>query len=160
MTLDELLAKDEIRDLRIAYSQHYDALDLDQLMTLFTEDAVCEFGSYGTWHGRDTIRTNYAAVLKHQDRPFATLHATTNPLIKITGPTTAYGRWYLIDLLAKQQDSGLKSPGGHDNPLMYLAVYEDQYRKVGGKWLIAHTKLHFLWPQFGFDRLQGPAAAG
>ena len=72
----------------------------------------------------------------------------TNPVIRLTGPGTAWGRWYLLDLLTRQKPhTGMETRGGHDNPLFYLAVYEDDYRKVDGAWKIAYCKLNFLWPE-------------
>jgi hypothetical protein len=34
-----------------------------------------------------------------------------------------------------------------ENPFIYLGVYDDEYRKVDGKWLIASCTLQFLWPE-------------
>ena len=56
MTIDELLAIEEIRNLRLEFSACFDHQDLDALVALFTDDAICDFGSYGVWNGRDTIR--------------------------------------------------------------------------------------------------------
>lgn len=158
MTLDELLTIEEIRNLRIGYAAHFDAHELDALMELFTDDAVCEFGAgYGNWKGRDEIRTNYKGAMEHIGKPFDAIHVITNPWIKVTGPTTAVGRWYLTDCAIRQAPiTGLTTRGGHDNPLLYLGIYEDEYRKVNGKWLISHVKLHFLWPDFAFEGLRHP----
>ena len=77
--------------------------------------------------------------------------------IKVTGKDTAHGRWYLIDLLTRQKPvTDMSTPGGHGNPLLYLAVYEDDYRKVGNAWRICHTTLHFLWPARSFEILRHP----
>jgi hypothetical protein len=159
MTIDELLAREEIKALRSAYSAHFDAHEVDALAALFTEDAVCEFGPYGEWHGRDTIRANYAQVIGAIAAPFDTLHVATNPHLRITSPTTAIGRWYLIDLVARQQPGIFESRGGHDHPLIYLGMYEDDYRKVDGRWLIAHVRLHFLWPEKAYKGLRHPSGS-
>lgn len=156
MTLDELLALEEIRSLRAEYSAHFDSHSVDALAALFTEDAVCEFGQYGEWRGRETIRENYAKVIGAIKAPFDTLHVATNPFIRVTGPTTAVGRWYLVDLLARQTPGVFESKGGHDDPLIYLGMYEDDYRKVDGRWRIAHVKLHFLWPEKAYTGLRHP----
>lgn len=154
MTLDELLAREEIRSLRTEYSAHFDAHEIDALAALFTEDAVCEFGPYGEWRGRAAIRENYAKVIGAIGAPFDTLHVATNPFIRVTSPTTAVARWYLVDLLARQQPGLFESKGGHDHPLLYLGIYEDDYRKVDGRWRIAHVKLHFLWPDKAYSGLR------
>jgi hypothetical protein len=158
MTVDELLALEEIRNLRHAYSAAFDARDIDAFVALFTEDAVCDVGpEYGTWVGLDAIRANHLALMRLAGEPFDDLLVATNPWIRLTGPTTAHGRWYLLDLLTRQKPvTGMASIGGHDNPLFYLAVYEDDYRKVNGVWKIAYCKLNFLWPKRAWTGLRHP----
>jgi hypothetical protein len=149
MTIEELLDREALKDLRLAYAAHFDRQELDRLMELFTEDAVCAFGpAYGgDWVGRDAIRANYAAAMQAIGAPMAAMHIVTNPWIELTGPDTARARWYLLDFLTRQAPhNALVTPGGHANPLLYLAVYEDECRKADDRWRIARTELHFLWP--------------
>lgn len=156
MTIDELLAIEEIKNLRYGYAVHFDAQDLNSLMALFTEDAICDFGAeYGQWRGRETIRQNYRANLNHLGPAFSSLHVMANPWITLTSPTEAHGRWTLMDFLT-QRSAQLHSgtAGGPAQPLLWLALYEDDYRKVNGRWLIAHVKLHFLWPSSSFAELR------
>ncbi len=154
MTIDELLAIEEIKRLRIGYTVHCDAHDFDALAALFTEDAVCEFGEAfgGDWVGRSDIRANYEREMRKAGSPFDTLHVVTNPWIELTGEDSAKGRWYLIDLMVRQ-DGAIKTRGGSANPLLFLAIYEDRYRKVDGSWRISRTRLHFLWPEKMADDL-------
>ena len=156
MTIEELLIIEELRNLRQAYSAYYDTQDIDNLARLFTDDAVCEFGKdYGVWRGKQEIRANYLASFQAVGTTFDALHVITNPWIKLTGKDTAHGRWYLLDLLTRQKPvTGLATQGGHANPLLYLGIYEDDYRKVGNEWLISHTTLHFLWPERSFEGLR------
>ena len=49
MTIDELLDIESIRKLRTLYSYYLDAGELDPLVALFTDDAVCEFGPLSPW---------------------------------------------------------------------------------------------------------------
>ena len=156
ITVEDLLKIEEIKNLRLAYSAYFDTNNLDALADLFCEDAVCDFGpEWGSWTGRETIRTSYAAAMKQTGTVFDSLHVVTNPWITLTGPTTAHGRWYLLDLLTRQKPlTELATRGGHDNPLLYLAIYEDDYRKVGDTWKFAHCQLHFLWPERTFKALK------
>ena len=140
MTLDELLEKETIKELRIKYSHYFDGKLIDELTDLFTEDAVCEFGpDYGgDWIGKEEIRENFSVYAKQEGPAFSVLHSTTNPLITLIDDTTAHGRWYLHDL---------RTTEGIDNPLILYGVYDDVYKKVFGKWLISRTRLDFLWPK-------------
>jgi hypothetical protein len=160
MTVDDLIALEEVRQLRGAYCAYLDHHELDALVGLFTEDAVCEFGDeFGRWNGREEIRRGYVQALADIGSRFDSMHVVTNPWITIEGPNRAHGRWYLIDLLARQAPhSALSTRGGHDNPLLYLGVYEDDYVKVDGAWRFAHVKLHFLWPQKSFTVLRHASA--
>ncbi len=155
MTLDELLATEEIRNLRAGYAAYLDTENVDALVELFAEDAICEFGAYGVWRGREELRTNYRAVCEQLGAQFTAMHIVTNPWIRIDSPTQARGRWYLIDLLSRQNPAtGYVTPGGHAQPLLYLGIYEDDYVKRDGRWLIQHVKLHFLWPRREFSELR------
>jgi hypothetical protein len=141
MTVEELLEIESIRKLRTLYSYYLDAGELDALVALFADDAVCEFGPYGVWEGKATIRANYEVV----ERPmiekggFQTLHANTNHWVELTGSDTAVGRVYLIDLAL----------GGdpEKNPMVWLGIYDESYKKVSGAWKIARSSLQFLWPK-------------
>jgi len=145
--IDRLLAVEEIKNLRLAYSAYFDSQDIEKLGSIFTEDAVCEFDEQygGDWVGRETIRANYAAAAEQVGAPYNAIHAVTNPWIESTGEDTARGRWYLLDILTRQ--GALTSQGGHANPLLYVGLYEDEYRKVDGVWLISRVRLSFLWPE-------------
>jgi len=158
LTIEDLLVAEELRNLRLAYAAHYDSQNLDALVSLFAEDAICDFGpEWGRWEGRETIRKNYAAALATTGSAFDSLHVVTNPWITRTGATTAHGRWYLLDLLTRQKPvTELATRGGHDNPLLYLAIYEDDYRKVGDSWKFAYCQLHFLWPERKYAALKHP----
>lgn len=156
MDIETLLAKHEIMELRLGYSAHLDARNYDLFMDLFTDDAVCEFGPEfgGNWVGRAEIRARYEDVMVSAGAAFEAIHVVTNPWITLDGPDTAHGRWYLLDCLTRQiTQDGLRTRGGHDNPLLYLGIYEDDYRRDAGKWRISRTRLHFLWPDRAFNAL-------
>lgn len=144
MTIEELLEIERIKALRMDYSDCVDNGLLDDLIGLFTEDAVCEFGEskYGSrWQGHDVLRQNYGDVMKEFGTPFYMMHIAANPVIRLTGKDTAKGRWSLLDFLLHPDKI---SPSG---PLALLGVYEDTYRKEAGKWKFSSIRLHLLWPQ-------------
>ena len=138
-TIEDLLNIHEIKNLRILYSAYFDGQEIDNLMGLLTPEAVCEFGPEygGNWEGPETIRANFLSYMKQDDLPWRVMHAITNHLIELTGPDTAKGRCYLIDLNLE---------AGNENPLYLFGVYDDLYKKVDGEWLIDRTRIDFLWP--------------
>ena len=138
--LRELLEYEAIRKVRNLYSHFLDVGDLDALAALFTEDALCEFGPYGQWQGRQNIRENYEQVFLTQiKQTFGSMHNTGNHWIELKSPTTAGGRIYLIDALTNADPT--------TNPFEWLGVYDDAYEKVDGTWLIERMTLQFLWPK-------------
>lgn len=138
--LRELLEVEAIRKMRNLYSHLLDSGELDALATIFTEDALCEFGPYGEWRGRETIRANYQQVYNDQiKQAFGSLHNTGNHRVELSGPNTAVGRIYLIDVLT--------ATAPEKNPFEWLGVYDDAYEKVDGAWLIKRMSLQFMWPQ-------------
>lgn len=138
--LRELLDIEDIRKLGLLYSQLQDHGQLDRLAEIFTADAICEFGPYGLWQGRETIRANYAQVQAGLGGgPFAALHANAHHWVELTGPDRAVGRRYLLDMLTARAPD--------ENPLLWLGIYDEDYRKEEGRWKIARCSLQFLWPQ-------------
>lgn len=136
--LRTMIEIDAIKRTRMLYSHLMDSMRIDDLATIFTEDAICEFGPYGSWHGRETIRKNYHDV-EAGNVPFFAMHGTCDHLVELTGPDTAKGRAYLFEpMTVKSAD---------ENPFIYLGVYDDEYRKVDGSWLIEKCTLQFFWPE-------------
>ena len=104
MTVEELLDIEAIRNLRMVYGHYYDGQDVDSLVDLFTDDAVCEFGPNfgGDWVGKAQIRENFEKWSLREGTPFEVMHATTNPMIRLLSEDSAHGRAYLLDLAEEQ----------------------------------------------------------
>ena len=147
MTIDELLAIEEIKNLRIMYSHYYDGVDVENLVDLFTDDAICEFGENygGDWIGKDTIRKNFTHFATNEGDVHGVMHATTNPWIRLVDEDTAHGRWYLLDL---------NTSVGVENPLILFGIYDDVYKKIDGVWKIHRTRIDFLWPNREFTGIR------
>lgn len=146
VTIAELCEIEEIKNLRSLYAHYYDGNRIDELVALFTEDAVCDFGeNYGKWVGKEEIRREYSAAAASKRPDYGILHNVTNPWIRLTGETEARGRWYLINI---------RSAVGEENPLMLCAIYDEVYRKTAEGWKIARTRIDFLWPR---REINGPA---
>ena len=125
--IEDLVEIEAIKNLRHLYSHYFDGKLLDELVGLFSEDAVCEFGPAfgGDWVGRE-------------GEPYGVLHAVTNPWIRLVDAETAHGRWYLLDLNTSE---------GAQNPLLLFGIYDDVYKKCDGQWRIHRTRIDFLWPR-------------
>jgi len=138
-TIENLIDIHEIKNLRILYSSYFDGKDIEGLMGLLTPDAVCEFGPEygGNWDSPEVIRNNFQSYLDEEDEPWSVMHAITNHHVELTGPDTAKGRCYLIDLNLET---------GNENPLYLFGIYDDLYKKIDGKWLLYRTRIDFLWP--------------
>lgn len=128
-------ARREIAGVKHAYCWSYDSGDLEALVDLFTDDAVCDFGEFGCWQGRDDIRREYAAQMAGSGVPGTRMHTVANPWIEVDGDD-ARGRWYLLDL---------HTLPGHAQPVRILGRYDDTYRRENGRWRIARTSIDLLW---------------
>ena len=103
MILEEFLEKESIKELRIMYSHYFDGKMIEDLVDLFTDDAICEFGpNYGgDWVGKEAIHENFSRFLSGDSPTYEVMHSVTNPWIRLVDSTTANGRWYLHDLPGK-----------------------------------------------------------
>lgn len=142
--LRELLEIDAIKKTKLLYSQFMDSRDVDALAEIFAEDAVCNFGPYGTWTSRKEIHEGYKAVFSPGGaggsvEPYGGFHVTTNQWVELTSPTTAVSRTYLIDTVHE--------PDPRTNPIIWLGLYDEEYKKVDGVWQIKLCTLQYLWPQ-------------
>jgi len=146
-TLQELSDREDLRELRTAYTNHFDGGELDALLALFVDDAVTDFGPFGVWDGKDEMRNGWAPYF--QGRRFTTpyaygRHVVTNPELRIDGDT-GWGRWFLIDISYFEHGSTEM----RKDPIVLFGTYEDDYVRVDGEWRISRTTLHFHWPVAG-----------
>tara|TARA_B100001146_G_scaffold14478_1_gene11567 strand:+ start:1007 stop:1504 length:498 start_codon:yes stop_codon:yes gene_type:complete len=138
--IKNLIEIEDIKKMRLHYSYFMDIRDLDKLMEVFAEGALCEYGPYGEWRGKETILNNYKETFKEtMDNPFASMHVNTNHLVEITGPTSAKGRVYLVDIVTDVKPD--------ENPFLWFALYDEEYEKIDNSWKIKRTSLEFFWPE-------------
>ena len=143
-TLQELSDLEDVRQLRLDYSYHFDSGNLEALLDLYTDDAVCDFANFGLWTGKDEIRRGWEPYVIRTDAPFTRgRHAMSTPKVVIDGDS-ATSEWFLFDMVFVDGDGSMR-----ENPMALLGMYEDHCVRVDGVWKIAKTKLHFYWPQRG-----------
>jgi hypothetical protein len=137
---NEALERFLIHELQSRYALAHDLTDPDMYAAVFTEDAEL----YGTGRllakGREAMRATgvsdrkrFNAGAADGERKFGALrHVITNSVIDLTGETTAKGVCYVQTIVMR--------PGGGPE-IMSLGRYEDEYRKVDGKWLISKREI-------------------
>jgi hypothetical protein len=128
----DLVALEEIRQVKYRYLRCVDLKRWDDLADTFTADATAEYGTPAlgkplSLTGRDEI----VAFLRRKLGPdIITVHFASQPEISIDG-ATASGTWCFEDtVIATEYRVVIKG----------AAFYEDRYaRGEDGRWRIAHT---------------------
>lgn len=135
--LRRLLEIERIRKRQQLYSHLLDGLRLEEWAELFAEDAIADWGPFGSCRGRAEIVARSRPILAGR-RPYQSLHMTTNLWIELTGPASASSRANLMDVA---NDSALA------NPVKFFGVYEFDWIRIGGEWKISCQRNRFLWPE-------------
>ena len=116
-----------IKRVKYAYCRCIDTANLDELKTLFTEDAsVCYVGGSYRFEaqGRDKILEAIGYAFHSQA---IAVHHVNHPEIDVVSPTEAKGQWYLKDWFLDLKNRVITDGS---------ALYRDTYVKRGGRWLI------------------------
>jgi hypothetical protein len=141
MTVDELLAREDIRRTLTTYNSAGDRLKVEDFLAVFTDDAVLESagatpGEGFRCEGREAIR-RWMTGFGGRPRPasieppkFVRHHLTTSQ-IEIEGPATAQARSYF----------NVYTQIGPD----HAGYYVDRLRKDGDRWLIAERRVRVDW---------------
>lgn len=136
--LDQVVARDEIRQLAYRYADAVDRRDLDLLVDLYVPDA--RFGPYG--EGPEACRRFWADSL-----------STIGMAVLFVGN-------HLIDLDDADHARGTVWCRGYvDDPshgfIEQMIKYVDRYRRVDGRWRFVARK-HLLW--YGVRTAESPLA--
>ena len=124
MTLDELLAKQEITDLVSRYMRGLDRLDKALLRSTFHDDATTDYGFFQGGPD-DFTEMAYGALQDH----LANHHMIGQTLIDIEGEV-AFGEIYFQAFHRIITD-------GEERDLFICGRYVDRYEKRNGVWKIA-----------------------
>ncbi|MCB1677562.1 MAG: nuclear transport factor 2 family protein [Halioglobus sp.] len=130
----ELRDTNAIHRLKASYCALVDSGDWDELETLWSEDAVCDYDFFGRFEGRAQIMQRF---FRDQVSAISTFnaHMIHNGIIDVTGDT-ARGRWYLTAHTTAQ-------PG--DRAMWVHAIYDDAFARIGEQWKIAAIKVTFRY---------------
>jgi ketosteroid isomerase-like protein len=145
--LEELVARDQIRQLAFRYALAVDGKDIDGLAVLFVEDV--RNGRYGD--GREGVKTYYDNVL----RTFhCSMHLVANHIIEFDDDDHAHGIVY-----CRAHHHVLEPDHWYDKALAYW----DAYERAGGEWLFRRRHLkswyrqEFGHPTHGTERVESEA---
>ena len=133
-----LLDLEAIKALKARYFRLMDEKRWDEWADVFAEDAVVAFpddlpGSAPV-RGRAAIVARVSSALANA----RTVHHGHMPEIEITGPTTARGRWAMMDIVE------FRSPDGTMRGFRGYGSYLEEYVKDGDQWRIASLELRRL----------------
>jgi hypothetical protein len=142
MTIEEMLAREAIRDTLAKYNTSGDRLKVEDYVSCFTDDGIME--SEFVAEDKAFSYKGKAAILawqnrwRHRDPDAPAIHGSrfirhhlSTCKIDLTGPDTAKVRTYWV----AYTDIGPDHAG----------YYLDDFRKVGDEWLIAHRRVRLDW---------------
>jgi len=133
VTIEELIAREAIRDTLAQYNVSGDRMRVDDYVASFTEDAVFEVGQ--TLNGREAIRawltTPRGGGGAAKPKVKFVRHNITTCKITLTSATTADVRTYFVVFTDIGPD--------------HCGYYVDKFRRVGDRWLIAERKARTDW---------------
>ena len=132
MDIEELLAREEIRQRMSEYAFYNDNLDAENFATVFAEDGIFE-GPITSIRGRKEIehwkKTN-KVLQANGARPEYVRHHIGTQHIVVTGDTAKATTYWTV-----QTDVGLDHTG----------YYEDDFVREKGSWRIAHRRVRVKW---------------
>ncbi|MXP24233.1 nuclear transport factor 2 family protein [Gordonia sp. HNM0687] len=128
--LTGLVAKDQIRDLAMAYAWAVDDHDIDTVVGMFTEDGIFDV-SGEVAAGHDEIRKSFVASMSR----FTTmLHTPEIHLIEIKDTEHAVGR-----------ATGHAELAFRDTLMLTAYRYRDRYVRHDGVWRFAERHVRFMY---------------
>ena len=137
MDLDDLIARESVRDLVARYNAYGDSGRFEALAELFADDAVMEIvqlnGTVVRHEGREDIGHIFQRVSdrvggRDTEGPSYIRHFTATHQIDLVDADHATGRLYFVVYM----------PHGLD----HWGRYVDDYARVEDRWVFAHRKVY------------------
>ncbi|MFT4183389.1 MAG: nuclear transport factor 2 family protein [Rhizobium sp.] len=130
--LDELESIEAIKQLKSMYC-HYcdDDHNGPAIAALFVEDGIWESDKFGRFDGREAISGYFEAT---KSRISFAAHLLMNPMVTITGPDTATGKWRLLMPFTYHAS-------GKPEAYWLVTSYADTFRRVDGRWYFDELKV-------------------
>lgn len=115
-----------------------DKKDFKAQVQLFTEDAITEITVDGNLIMQLTGREAMSAAVEGFNKSFtAAFHLNGQHVVTVEGEHANGTLYSHITLLSVEEGKMVKSTIG--------AVYQDQYKRINGRWLIASRRGTFIW---------------
>ena len=128
--VDELAARDAIRETIARYAHHVDGGRFDRVVKLFTPDAVLEVQGEEVARGHDELRAFFAGVgtdLAAAATVPMIRHHVSNITIDLEGPTVARAECYFLAVTEHGVD--------------HWGRYRDRLVAIGHDWRFAHRSV-------------------
>jgi ketosteroid isomerase-like protein len=129
MELWELTARELVRETIARYAHLVDRGRIDELLTLFAEDATLEAGDRPRARGRDAIRALFLdtgrRLATRAARPLIR-HHVSNVLVDVEGPESASASSYFLAVTDRGPD--------------HWGRYRDRLVCRDGRWLFQHRR--------------------
>jgi hypothetical protein len=131
---EDLIAIEQIRQLKARYCRLFDTKQWDRLREIFTPDARLEgFSSMPDGSGVEM----FLDAVSRRLGPAITIHHVQAPEIKLLTPDKARGIWSMSDYVEFVPASA--SPGARG--WRGWGWYEEEYVRAGGVWRISFMRL-------------------
>jgi len=127
--------KRELHELALRYARACDTHDAAEFAAIFTEDGVIISPGH-TLIGRDQIVAIVPTSLKTMY--LRTMHQVHNNLVWIDGETARGETYCTAHHLTKESDT-------QASDYIMSIIYDNQFRKEGGRWRFSHRKLNLRW---------------
>ena len=134
--LQELLDREQIKDVKARYLRLVDAKQWDAWRELFTDDARFEIMDSEPIVGAD----RFVEFTREVTKGARTVHHGHTPELTLESATEARGTWVLADYIEWEADPET----GERRGMRGYGYYDERYRKVAGVWKIAGWRLTYL----------------
>ena len=134
VALGELRDVEALKALKCRYCYLVDARRWNELLELWAEDAVCDYGFFGTYKGREEIVHKFFGETVESVSSFMA-HMVHNPVIELAGDH-ARGTWYLTAHTTIQPAN---------QAVWVMGIYRDEFKRIGGSWKISSLAFEFKY---------------
>lgn len=135
VSVEELLAREEIHDVLKRYVRAVDRADADLMVSCYHDDGVDD---HGMFRGPATEFAEFVCG-ERSKRYEATHHFIAPPNIRVSGDSAYVDTYCIAHQISAPDDDGQRFD------YMIGLRYVDRFERRAGRWLIAHRTAVFDW---------------